>query len=174
MSVTSVPAAGAAPTAFSSPFHPAAGSLDEATTRSQSFLLSEQKPEGYWVGELIVDSTLVSDMVVFHHWWGRVDPEWQRKAVNHILERQLADGGWNIYPNGPAEVNATVKAYMALKMAGFPATEPRMLKARAMACALGGVPRHDHFCQSSPVSSHGCAARSRRAGAFCGPSLSAA
>ena len=43
--------------------------LAEAITRSQSFLLSEQKAEGYWVGELLVDVTLVSDMVVFYHWW---------------------------------------------------------------------------------------------------------
>ena len=145
MSVSTVPAAGAAPTAHSPNYVSAAGSLHEAITRSQSYLLSEQKPEGYWVGELIVDSTLVSDMVVFHHWWGKVDPEWQRRAVNHILERQLPDGGWNIYPNGPAEVNATVKAYLALKLAGFPATDPRMLQARAMACALGGVPRMNTF-----------------------------
>ena len=79
---------------------------------------SIQKPEGYWVGELMVDSTLVSDMVAYHHWNGKVDPEWQRKAVNHILGMQLADGGWNIYHGGPAEVNATIKAYLALKLAG--------------------------------------------------------
>ena len=71
--------------------------IEAAILRSQTFLLSEQKPEGYWVGELIVDSTLVSDTVAFHHWNGKVDPEWQRKAVNHIFKHQLADGGWNIY-----------------------------------------------------------------------------
>lgn len=119
--------------------------LDEAITRSQSYLLSEQKPEGYWVGELMVDVTLVADMVAFYHWWGRVDAAWQRKAVNHILARQLPDGGWNIYPNGPPEVNATIKAYLALKLAGVPATEPHMLKAREVACALGGVPRMNTF-----------------------------
>ncbi len=91
--------------------------LDAAITRSQSYLLSEQKPEGYWVGELMVDVTLVADMVAFYHWWGKVDPIWQRKAVHHIFEKQLPDGGWNIYPHGPAEVNATVKAYLALKLA---------------------------------------------------------
>lgn len=120
-------------------------SLDEAITRSQSYLLSEQKPEGYWIGELIVDATLVSDMVAFYHWWGKVDPNWERKAVNHIFSKQLEDGGWNIYPNGPPEVNATVKAYLALKLAGVSATDPRMLKAREVATALGGVPRMNTF-----------------------------
>ncbi len=119
--------------------------LDAAILRSQTYLLSEQKPEGYWVGELIVDSTLVSDTVAYHHWNGKVDPEWQRKAVNHIFKHQLAEGGWNIYHGGPAEVNATIKAYLALKLAGVPVTDPRMLKARAVALALGGVPRMNTF-----------------------------
>ena len=72
-----------------------------ALQRSQRFLLSEQKPEGYWVGELMVDSTLVSDTIAYHHWHGKVDLEWQRKAVNHIFSMQLPDGGWNIYHGGP-------------------------------------------------------------------------
>jgi squalene-hopene/tetraprenyl-beta-curcumene cyclase len=108
-------------------------------------LLSEQTPEGYWVGELFVDSTLVSDMVAFYHWWGKVDPEWERKAVHHLFSKQLEDGGWNIYPHGPPEVNATIKAYLALKLAGIPVTDPRMLKAREVATALGGVPRMNTF-----------------------------
>jgi squalene-hopene/tetraprenyl-beta-curcumene cyclase len=116
-----------------------------AIRRSQELLLGMQKPEGYWVGELIVDATLVADMVAYHHWDRNVDPVWQQKAVKHILDRQLPDGGWNIYPGGPAEVNATIKCYLALKLAGVPPTDPRMLRARAMAKSLGGVPRMNTF-----------------------------
>jgi len=119
--------------------------LGAAITRSQSYLLTEQKTEGYWVGELMVDSTLVSDMIAYHHWNGKIDPGWQRKAVNHILSMQLPDGGWNIYYGGPAEVNATIKAYLALKLAGVPVTDARMLRAREVALNLGGVPRMNTF-----------------------------
>lgn len=119
--------------------------FDAAVQRSQDYLFSVQKPEGYWVGELIVDSTLVSDMVAYHHWDGKVDAEWQRKAVNHIFSQQLPNGGWNIYHGGPAEVNATIKAYLALKLAGVAVTDPRMLKAREVAMSLGGVPRMNTF-----------------------------
>jgi squalene-hopene/tetraprenyl-beta-curcumene cyclase len=108
-------------------------------------LLGEQKPEGYWVGELMVDSTLASDSIAYHHWNGKVDLAWQRKAVHHILSMQLPDGGWNIYFGGPSEVNATIKAYLALKLAGVPATDPRMLRARQIALSLGGVPRMNTF-----------------------------
>jgi len=119
--------------------------LDAAIERSQEHLLGLQKPEGYWHGELIVDATLPADMVAYHHWNGKVDPQWQRKAVNHILSMQLPDGGWNIYYGGPAEVNATIKAYLALKLAGVPVTDPRMLRAREVALNLGGVPRMNTF-----------------------------
>src|SRR5580692_4377989 len=116
-----------------------------AIERSQGYLLGVQKPEGFWVGELMVDSTLVSDTIAYHHWNGKVDREWQRKAVNHIFSMQLPDGGWNIYYGGPSEVNATIKAYLALKLAGVPATDPRMLRAREVAKNLGGVPRMNTF-----------------------------
>ncbi len=119
--------------------------LAAAIERSHQYLLSQQKPEGYWIGELMVDATLVADVVAYHHWNGKVDAQWQRKAVNHIFSMQLPDGGWNIYYGGPAEVNATTKAYLALKLAGVPVTDRRMLRAREVALNLGGVPRMNTF-----------------------------
>ncbi len=119
--------------------------LETAILRAEGNLFRLQKPEGYWIGELMVDSTIVSDTVAYHHWNGKVDKEWQRKAVNHIFSMQLSDGGWNIYYGGPSDVNATIKAYLALKLAGVPVTDPRMLKAREMALHLGGVPRMNTF-----------------------------
>jgi squalene-hopene/tetraprenyl-beta-curcumene cyclase len=121
------------------------GDLENAIQRSQDFLLSQQHAEGYWSGELIVDCTLVADTIVFHHWDGTVDEKWQRKAVNQILSLQLPSGGWSIYHGGPQEINATVKAYVALKIAGLPATDPRMLRARQAALSMGGVPRLNTF-----------------------------
>jgi squalene-hopene/tetraprenyl-beta-curcumene cyclase len=119
--------------------------LDRAIEKSQGHLLGLQKPEGYWIGELMVDCTLVADMIAFRHWDGKVDEKWQRKAVHHILSLQLPAGGWSIYHGGPAEINATVKAYLALKLGGVSPTDPRMLRARQTALSLGGVPRLNTF-----------------------------
>ncbi len=119
--------------------------LEAAIGRTQELLLGLQREEGYWEGELMVDATPVSDMVLFHHWNRKVDPRWQEKAASHILSRQLPEGGWNIYINGPCEVNATIKAYLALKLAGLPAEDPRMERARKVARRLGGVPRMNTF-----------------------------
>ena len=117
----------------------------ETIRRSQEFLIREQIDGEYWVGELMVDSTLVSDTICYHHWNGKVDEVWQRKGINHILSMQLPDGGWNIYHSGPPEVNATIKAYLALKLAGVPETDQRMLRAREVALNLGGIPRMNTF-----------------------------
>jgi squalene-hopene/tetraprenyl-beta-curcumene cyclase len=125
------------------------GELETAMRRSQAYLLSQQKPEGYWIGELMADVTLVADLIACRHWEGKVDPEWQRKAVNQVFSLQLPDGGWNTYYGGPAEVNATIKAYLALKLAGVPVTDPRLLRARGVALSLGGVPRMNTFSKLS-------------------------
>ncbi|HWX22229.1 MAG TPA: squalene--hopene cyclase [Candidatus Binatia bacterium] len=116
-----------------------------AIRRSQDYLLGLQKPEGYWVGELMVDATLVADKIAYHHWNGKIDPDWQRKAVNQLFSMQLPDGGWNIYYGGPPEINATIKCYLALKLAGVAVTDRRMLRAREVALNLGGVPRMNTF-----------------------------
>jgi squalene-hopene/tetraprenyl-beta-curcumene cyclase len=119
--------------------------ISQAMSRAQENLLRQQHPDGHWCGELIVDSTLCSDFVLFMHWSGEVDDEMQQRCVRHILERQLADGGWNIYYGGASEINASVKAYFALKLAGYSADLPFMQEARANILRLGGIPRLNTF-----------------------------
>ena len=119
--------------------------IASAISRAQENLLGQQKPDGHWCGELYVDSTLCSDYVLYMHWLGEVDRELQERCTQHILRRQLPDGGWNIYFGGPSEINASVKAYFALKLAGYSADLPFMREARANILRLGGVPRVNTF-----------------------------
>jgi len=119
--------------------------ISEAIRRAQENLLRQQKTDGHWCGELIVDSTLCSDYVLFMHWCGEVDGRLQQQCVRHILKRQLPDGGWNIYHGGPSEINASVKAYFALKLAGCSADAPFMQEARANIMRLGGIPQMNTF-----------------------------
>ena len=119
--------------------------IAHAITRAQENLLRQQKPDGHWCGELIVDSTLCSDYILFMHWCGEVDAPLQRRCVRHILRRQLPDGGWNIYHGGPSEINASAKAYFALKLAGCSVDAPFMQDARATIMRLGGIPQMNTF-----------------------------
>jgi squalene-hopene/tetraprenyl-beta-curcumene cyclase len=119
--------------------------IARAIARAQENLLRQQNPDGHWCGELIVDSTLCSDYILFMHWCGEVDAQLQRRCVHHILKRQLSDGGWSIYHGGPSEINASAKAYFALKLSGCSVDAPFMQEARATIMRLGGIPQMNTF-----------------------------
>ena len=119
----------------------------EAIGRSCEALFARQSPEGFWCGELTADATLESDYILLQLWmhqpegdsWDPPSRERIGKACGSILERQLADGGFNLYRGGPAELNATIKAYCALKLAGHsPESEP-LRYARRSILELGGL-----------------------------------
>src|SRR5260370_37778467 len=114
--------------------------ISDAIGRAQQNLLAQQRPDGHWCGELLVDSTLCSDFVLFMHWLGEIDVSLQDRCARHILKRQLPDGGWNIYFGGPSEINASVKGDFALKLAGYSADLPFMRKARENILRLRGLP----------------------------------
>ena len=117
----------------------------KSIARAQENLLRQQKPDGHWVGELIVDSTLCSDYVLFMHWVGEVDETLQRRCVRHILKRQLPDGGWNIYYGGPSEINAWSKPTSRSSSPGHSPDAPFMQEARANILRLGGIPRMNTY-----------------------------
>ncbi len=119
--------------------------LKAAIDRGIEHLLALQAPEGYWRAELEADTTLESDYIFYLHLLGKADPERVAKLANYVRRRQLPDGGWNIYYGGPAEVNATVKAYVALRLAGDPAEAPHMQRAAERVRALGGLERTNSF-----------------------------
>src|SRR6266550_1117178 len=116
--------------------------ISDAIARAQQNLLGQQRPDGHWCGELLVDSTLCSDFVLFIHWLGEIDVSLQDRCARHILKRQLPDGGWNIYFGGPSEINASVKGYFALKLAGYSPDLPFMRKAREMILLPRWAPFH--------------------------------
>jgi len=119
--------------------------LPESIERGAEHLISLQADEGYWVGELEADSTLESDYIYYLNVLGKADPVRIAKLANYVRRRQLPDGGWNIYPGGPSELNATCKAYFALKLAGDSANSPQLAKARAVIHRLGGLERTNSY-----------------------------
>ena len=111
------------------------------------YLLSKQSPEGYWVGELEADTSLESDYILLQLWlyppttgsWGPPTMKRIKRAARYILSRQLPDGGWNIYQGGPANVSVSIKAYLALRLAGIGIDTPQLTQAKERILQLGGV-----------------------------------
>ena len=104
-----------------------------------------QQPDGHWVGELEGDTILESEYLLLLQFMGWTDPVRFRRAANYLRARQLPTGGWALYPGGPPEVGASVKAYFALKLAGVDRREPDMLRACQVIRSLGGPARANTF-----------------------------
>ncbi|MBZ5582230.1 MAG: squalene--hopene cyclase [Acidobacteriia bacterium] len=115
--------------------------------RAAAYVAGRQAEAGHWCAELTADSTLEADFILFQLWlyppaagaWEPATRPLVERAVDSILKRQLEDGGFNIYPGGPSEVSASVKAYVALKLAGIPPEDPRMAALRGRILSLGGL-----------------------------------
>src|SRR5271155_4260790 len=113
--------------------------VETAVKNGAEYLLSVQAEEGYWHGELEADTTLESDYIYYLYVLGKAEPERIAKLANYVRRRQLDTGGWPIYPGGPSELNATTKAYFALKLAGDSPNAPHMVTARETIHRLGGL-----------------------------------
>ena len=122
-----------------------AGRLEDSIERGANHLLSLQYEEGYWLGELEADTTLESDYIYYLFVLGKAEPQRIAKLANYVRRRQLPDGGWSIYPGGPSELNATAKAYFALKLAGDSPDAAHMAKARESVHRLGGLEQTNSY-----------------------------
>src|SRR5258706_6010231 len=100
--------------------------VEQALTRATDALLALQKADGYWVGELQGDSILESEFILLKFILEQEsDPELPLIA-NYLRGLQQVDGGWSLFPGGPADLAGTVKAYFALKLMGDDANAPHM------------------------------------------------
>ena len=121
--------------------------VTEAIRKASEALLRKQNEEGFWWADLTADSTLESDYILQELWnhppvngvWEPTSRDRIRRAVASIFSRQLPDGGFNIYLQGPSEISASVKAYFALKVAGAAADDPRMIRLRERILEMGGL-----------------------------------
>src|ERR671929_396470 len=111
--------------------------LDTAVERATARLLELQHPEGWWVGELESNATMIAQHLFWHHVLGLRTPELDRKIANELLARQRGDGTWAIWFEGPADLSTSIEAYAALRLAGV---DPGPL-AREYIRREGGIPR---------------------------------
>lgn len=113
--------------------------------RTRDYLLSQQAPEGYWVGELEGDTILESEYILLLAFLGQASTASARRCGNYILKKQLPSGGWAIFPGGPLEISASVKAYWALKITGHSPLAEYMVRAKEAILAAGGAEQVNSF-----------------------------
>jgi squalene-hopene/tetraprenyl-beta-curcumene cyclase len=135
-----------APIGVSSKLPAQLGGMDDTRSRvtaamdaARKYLFSTQHENGYWCGELEADTTLESEYILMHCLLGTGDQNKLQKACLWMLDHQNQDGGWPIFEDGPSEISCSVLAYLALKLCGYRANHPSLVKARNKILAMGGV-----------------------------------
>ena len=122
-----------------------ASPVRRAIARTRQWLLEAQQPDGSWCAELEGDTILESETILLWAFLGRENSELARKAALHIIDKQLPDGGWAMYPGGRLEISGSVKAYFALKLTGHDPSAEYMQRAREAILAHGGADAVNSF-----------------------------
>jgi len=84
--------------------------VSDAMQRTADWLRGRQAADGHWRAPLEGDTILESEYLLLLAWAGRLDAPEVGGCVRRILDQQLPGGGWAIYPGGPVDVSASVKA----------------------------------------------------------------
>lgn len=124
---------------------PSREALDQAVARTRDWLLARQQPDGHWVAELEGDTILESEYILLLAFLGQGNAPRAQQAARYLLAQQQADGSWGNFPGGPIDVSAAAKAYLALRITGYAATEPALVRAKEAILRAGGIERVNSF-----------------------------
>ena len=119
--------------------------LDEAVACGAATLAAAQSEDGHWVFKLEADATIPSEYIMLEHFLDTIDDALEQRIAGYIRSRQAEHGGWPLFHGGAFDISASVKAYLALKLAGDPVDAPHMQRAREAILAHGGARRSNVF-----------------------------
>ncbi|HXV73974.1 MAG TPA: squalene--hopene cyclase, partial [Sphingomonadales bacterium] len=119
--------------------------VEDVLAQSVESFLKQQQPDGHWVFELEADTTIPSEYIMLNHFLDLREPEVEQELAAYIQSRQQEGGGWPLFHGGEMDLSASVKAYLALKLAGHAADAPHMARARSAILARGGAERANVF-----------------------------
>jgi len=120
--------------------------VERAAKATTDYLFGQQNEDGHWCAELQGDTLLESEYVILLSFLGLPGSHPKIQALCRYLWKERVPGvGWVQYPGGKIEVSGSVKAYLALKFAGYPSDSPEMIEARQLILKAGGVDACNSF-----------------------------
>lgn len=119
--------------------------MRRAIHRTRQWLLNRQQEDGSWCAELEGDTILESETVLLLAFLGHEDTDLAVRCAEYLVEQQLPEGGWSMYPGGAVEISGSVKAYFALKLTGHDPSAEYMQRARKAILAHGGADAVNSF-----------------------------
>ena len=112
---------------------------------AQDYLLSIQHKEGYWVGLLEADVSVMAGFILLMRFLGIKDENKDKKAFNYLHKRQKLDGSWSLYYKGEGSLDVTVQSYFCFKMMGISSGAEFMKKARDFIISNGGIEKTNTY-----------------------------
>ncbi|MGB3787506.1 MAG: squalene--hopene cyclase, partial [Phormidesmis sp.] len=113
--------------------------LAQTIEAAQQYLLSIQKPEGYWWADLESNASITAEVVLLYKIWGIADSKPLAKLENYLRSQQSTHGGWELFWDDGGDLSTSVEAYMGLRLLGVPASDPAMIKAKQFILHRGGI-----------------------------------
>ncbi|MFO0572524.1 MAG: prenyltransferase/squalene oxidase repeat-containing protein [Polyangia bacterium] len=109
--------------------------LLRAHERAVQHLISLQKPDGGWEGEMVWNTMILSQYVIVQHAVGRrISAADKAAMIKHYRVNRTPGsegGGWGMHGESPAYVFFTALAYVALRLLGVDKDDPLCADARA-------------------------------------------
>lgn len=112
---------------------------ERAAARAVDHLLAHQDERGWWKGDLETNVTMDAEDLLLRQFLGVGDEKTTEAAARFIRSRQRPDGTWATFHGGPAELSATIEAYVALRLAGDAPDAAHMAAASAWIREQGGI-----------------------------------
>src|SRR5689334_11380763 len=93
-------------------------SRESALSRSLSHLVSLQRPDGCWEGEVVWNPMLLAEVVLVHRLVGApdFDEATRERMIRYFRVNRTPEGGWGMHPESGPYVFFTVISYVALRV----------------------------------------------------------
>ncbi len=118
-----------------------ASPLFQAIVAARQGLLACQRDDGSWQSEVPGDVTLASHMIFLWACLGRLPSDDGHRVGTQIVSNQRDSGGWSLGQGCGFDLDASVLAYVALRLVGYEASTEPLQRARRAIRRAGGADR---------------------------------
>lgn len=126
----------------------AAPDAGRALRRAVSHLLSLQREDGGWEGEMVWCPMLTAQYVLLHHVLERsLDPDRRRLVLRSFEHTRLEGGAWGLHEHSAPHLFVTTLVYVAARLLGVEPDDPLVARGRRFLQAEGvlGIPSWGKF-----------------------------
>ncbi|MEO0648771.1 MAG: squalene--hopene cyclase [Cyanobacteria bacterium J06650_10] len=119
--------------------------LSQSIAATQQYLLSIQKPDGYWWADLESNASITSEAILLHKIWGTAAARPLEKAERYLRSQQKSHGGWELFSGDGGDLSVSIEAYMGLRLLGVSADDPVLVRAKSLILRKGGISKSRIF-----------------------------